>query len=113
MEYFWLGYSASQVSDGDEMLLVPSCYEMQDLEEDSKEHRAGLLIPAPVQGDCTGQQCPGDGRTHLSDPATPSCGFRVLMLMELTFIKHMWCLAMAVCATLRGFHQICKPHWWQ
>lgn len=25
----------------------------------------------------------------------------------------MWCLATAVCATLRGCHQICQPHWWQ
>lgn len=25
----------------------------------------------------------------------------------------MWCLAMAVCATLRGCHRICQPHCWQ
>lgn len=103
----------SQVSDQDEMLLAPSCYTMQDLEEDSEEHRAGLLSPAPLQENCTGQQCPRDGRTHLSDPATPSCGFMVLMLMELSSIKAHVCLATAVCATLRGFYQICKPHWWQ
>lgn len=50
LDYFWLGYNACQISDGDEVLLVPSCWEMQSLEEDSEEHRTGLFIPAPVQG---------------------------------------------------------------
>lgn len=50
MDYFWLGYNACQISDGDEVLLVPSCWERQGLEEDSKEHRTGLFNPAPVRG---------------------------------------------------------------
>lgn len=60
---------------------------MQGLEEDSEEHRAGLFIPAPVQGDCTGQWCSRDGRTPFSDPAALSCGFMVLILMELLSIR--------------------------
>lgn len=36
-----------------------------------------------MQGDCTGQRCSRDGRTHLSEPAPLSCGFMALMLMEL------------------------------